>query len=200
MSAPLTHPELVAMSRLHALLELLPTEFDRRLAAAGVTMFEFTLLDILSGAEGGRMRLSELARKTNATLPRLSRVVSSLERRDLLVRAQCPEDGRATNAVLTSAGFAVQGVARELYAEALRELILPGLSELPGDGVTQLADLSFAILKSLDPAFRDALASEQAGQQSCPADPDVDAGSCPADPSPSVTDESCAADPPYLPA
>lgn len=168
MTTPLSHAELLAMSRLHALLELLPVQLDRRLAPTGVTAFEFTLLDILSRAEGHRMRLNGLARKTNATLPRLSRVVTSLESRQLLIRMPCAEDGRATNAVLTAEGVKVHAAAQELYAQSLRELILPGLSELPGDGVAQLADLSFAILKSLDPAFRDTLVAEE--PQSCPAD------------------------------
>lgn len=197
MSTPLTHPELVAVSRLHALLELLPTELDRRLAPAGVTAFEFTLLDILSRAEGHRMRLSELGRKTNATLPRLSRVVSSLERRALIARTPCLEDGRATNAVLTPEGIPVHELARALYTEAVRDLILPGLGEVPGDGVTQLANLSFSILKSLDPEYRDARIPKQDEVQSCSADPVPAAaeGPCPADPSLHTSEETCAADP-----
>lgn len=195
MNTPLTHPEAVAVSRLHALLELLPTELDRRLGSAGVTSFEYTLLDILASAERHRMRLSELARKTNATLPRLSRVVSSLERRDLIGRAPCAEDGRATNAVLTDKGAAAHAVASGLYAEAVRELILSGLGDLPGDGISQLANMTFAILKSLDPAFRDSTPESQAESETCTADPVTPVETCAADPAPSTTDETCAADP-----
>lgn len=197
MKTSLTHPESVAVSRLHALLELLPTELDRRLGSAGVTSFEYTLLDILASAEGHRMRLSELARRTNATLPRLSRVVSSLERRDLIGRAPCLEDGRATNAVLTENGANVHSVASGLYAEAVRELVLSGLGDLPGDGVSQLSDLAYAMLKSLDPAFRDATTAPQTEVQTCAADPvePTTESACAADPTPPPAKEVCAADP-----
>ncbi|MFC7765360.1 hypothetical protein [Leucobacter soli] len=69
MDALLTTPERVAIARLHALLELLPAALDKRLGAAGVTAFEYTLLETLSEAERTRMRLSALAAKTNASLP-----------------------------------------------------------------------------------------------------------------------------------
>lgn len=189
MTTPLTHPEHVAIARLHALLELLPTAFDKRLGAAGVTAFEYTLLDALAAAEGQRMRLSALARKTNATLPRLSRVATGLERRQLIERAPCPEDGRATNAVLTKEGAAVRELAKGLYAGAVRDLVLDGLGSLEGDGVAQLTDITYAILKTMDPDFAAGSESDpgQGGAEVlCAADPvdpvDPVEPACPADP------------------
>ena len=44
--------------------------------------------------------MTALASRTNATLPRLSRVISRLEDAGLVERTPCPEDRRATNAVL----------------------------------------------------------------------------------------------------
>ena len=82
----LSQPERVAVARLQALLELLPTALDRQLQSAGVTAFEYTLLEALAESEYRRLRLSALAARTNATLARLSRVVTSLERKGL--RAQ----------------------------------------------------------------------------------------------------------------
>ena len=49
--------------------------------------------------------MTALAPRTNATLPRLSHVVSRLEDRGLVERFPCPEDRRATNARLTEAGW-----------------------------------------------------------------------------------------------
>lgn len=152
MSHQLSPSERVAIARLHALLELLPTALDQRLRPAGITGFEFTLLENLAEADGGYLRLSELARKTNATLPRLSRVASSLERRGLAERATCPEDARATNLVITPAGTQTYRHARDLYADAVRKLIFDGLVGLPGDGVEQLTTVAHAILSTLDPA------------------------------------------------
>ncbi|WES64553.1 MarR family transcriptional regulator [Microbacter sp. GSS18] len=184
--ADLQYDERVAIARLHALLELLPTALDKELAPAGLTSFEFTLLEALSEADGHRLRLSALASRTNATLARLSRVVTGLERKKLVVRTPCAEDGRATNAVLTDAGQTAYQQSRPLYADAVRRMILDGLDD---DGVDQLASLSYAILAKLDPDRR--LAVTVSGDASCAADPVPD-GACAADPAPV---EECAADP-----
>lgn len=182
MSTPaLTFDQRVAVARLHALLELLPTALDKELAPAGITSFEFTLLEALHEADGQRLRLSALASRTNATLARLSRVVTSLERKDLVLRAPCEEDGRATNAVLTEAGETVFLESTGLYADAVQRMVLDGLDE---SGVDQLASLSFAILSKLDPDRRLAITAT-ADDASCAADPTA-AGD---------TDLLCAADP-----
>lgn len=203
MTTLLTHPERIAIARLHALLELLPTALDKRLGVAGVTSFEYTLLDVLSQNDENRMRLSEVARRTNATLPRISRVASSLERRGLIKRAPCPTDGRATNAIITPAGATAYETAHEIYAVAVRELVLEGLTQLPGDGVAQLTDLTYAMLTSLDPGHP-RVAPEAATETAteamglCAADPATP--TCAADPAPApcAADQAvvpCAADP-----
>lgn len=162
----LTHAQRVAVARLHALLELLPTALDKELARAGITSFEFTLLEALYEADDHRLRLSALASRTNATLARLSRVVTSLERKDLVLRAPCEQDGRATNAVLTAAGEAVYLDSAALYADAVKRMVLDGLDD---DGVDQLAALSLGILSTLDPEKRLAITAD--GGITCTADP-----------------------------
>lgn len=161
----LSHDEQVAVARLQALLELLPTALDRHLASTGLTSFEFTLLQALHHADARRLRLSALASQTNATLPRLSRVVTGLERKGLVKRVACEADGRATNAVLTPAGEGAYDAGRPLYSEAVRQMILDVLGE---DGVARLADLSYLILTRLDPDRRLVVTS---GSPACPADP-----------------------------
>ncbi|MBL3700756.1 MarR family winged helix-turn-helix transcriptional regulator [Leucobacter luti] len=206
MTTPLTHPERVAVARLHALLELLPTALDQRLAPLGVTSFEHTVLETLAESPEQRARMSLLARRTNATRPRLSRVAASLERRGLIERAPCELDGRATNAILTARGGETLARSRDAYAAAVRELVLTGLTGLPGDGVAQLATTSYAILTSLDErAAADAGAAAGTGQGACAADPAPAA--CAADPAPTPKAvpgtspaAACAADPVAVPA
>ena len=65
-TTPLDLRERVAIARLHALLELLPAALDRHLAPAGITSFEYTLLDALESDPTQRLRLSNLAGRTNA--------------------------------------------------------------------------------------------------------------------------------------
>lgn len=187
----LRHPERVAVARLHALLELLPTALDKQLARAGLTAFEFTLLEALWEADAHRLRLSALASRTNATLPRLSRVVTALERKGLVMRTPCAEDGRAFNATLTPAGEDAFLATRPLHADAVREMILDGLSD---DEVDHLAALALKILGHLDPDRRLAITASL-GDDACAADPvDADAD-CAADPLPAPADDSCPADP-----
>lgn len=173
----LRHDERVAVARLHALLELLPAALDRQLAATGLTSFEFTLLEALHEADAGRLRLSALASRTNATLPRLSRVVTGLERKGLARRVACEQDGRATNAVLTEAGERAYRESRLVHDRAVRHMILDGLDE---DGVSRLAELSYAILTRLDPDRRLAVTT---------------GAPCPADPAPATASQDCPADP-----
>lgn len=163
----LRHDERVAVARLRALIELLPTALDRQLSGAGVTSFEFTLLEALHSAELGRLRLTALASRTNATLPRLSRVVTGLERKGLVVRAACEEDGRATNAVLTEAGEEAYLHTRPVYEGAVRDMVLSNLDE---ESVGQLSAISFSVLSALDPERRLAV-TEDGEQAACAADP-----------------------------
>ena len=165
----LRHDERVAVARLRALIELLPTALDRQLSSAGVTSFEFTLLEALHAAELGRLRLTALASRTNATLPRLSRVVTGLERKGLVERAACEEDGRATNAVLTTAGEEAYVQTRPIYEGAVREMVL---SNLDAEAVDQLAAISFSVLSALDPDRRLAV-TEDGDQAACAADPSL---------------------------
>ncbi|WP_292833927.1 MarR family transcriptional regulator [Microbacterium sp.] len=148
----LTDPERIAVARVHALLELLPTALDKELAPVGLTLFEYTLLEALSEADLRRLRLSALAARTNATLPRLSRVVNALERKGYVLRAACEADGRATNAVLTEPGVEVYLRARPLFVRAVRELVLDGVAD--EGGPEALSRLAFGVLCRLDPGRR----------------------------------------------
>lgn len=162
----LNQQERIALARLRALLELLPSELDRQLAETGLTSFEFTLIEALHEADRSRLRLSALASRTNATLPRLSRVVSALERKGLVDRAACEEDGRAINAVLTSAGESAYQRSRPVHDHAVRNLILDGLD---AEGVASLAALTYSMLDKLDPERRLTVTTPEA--EVCAADP-----------------------------
>ncbi len=160
----LSQSERVAVARLQALFELLPTALDRQLVTAGVTAFEYTLLEALAESELKRLRLSALAARTNATLARLSRVVTSLERKGFVERMPCPADSRATNAVLTPAGEQAFAQSRGLYAGAVRRLVLDALD--PAD-LEDLSRVTLAVLTKLDPEGRLTVTTDRA----CAADP-----------------------------
>ena len=141
--------QLAAWIRLVAMLELLPGVLDTQLRRdADVNGFEYYVLAMLSEAPGRTLRMTELARQTNATPPRLSHVVSRLEDRGLVERFPCPEDRRATNARLTDAGWARVQEAAPGHVANVRHHVIDALS---AEQIDQLAEIGDAILGRLDP-------------------------------------------------
>jgi len=148
----LDETERDAWLRLVAVLELLPAALDSQLRAeSDVTHFEYFVLAMLSEAPDRTLRMSSLAQRTNATLPRLSHVVRRLQDRGLVERFPCPEDGRATNARLTDAGWTVVVGAAAGHVSTVRRLVLDPLSH---DQLRQLRDIGDALLTRLDPGGR----------------------------------------------
>jgi DNA-binding MarR family transcriptional regulator len=145
----LDRTQLRAWIRLVALLELLPSALDAQLRRdAGLNEFEYYVLAMLSEAPDRTLRMTELARQTNATLPRLSHVVSRLEGRGVVERFPCPDDRRATDARLTDAGWAAVVEAAPGHVENVRRLVIDALTE---EQVDQLAAIGDALLVRLDP-------------------------------------------------
>ena len=141
--------QLRAGIRLRGVLELLPGVLDAQLRReADVTEFEYYVLAMLSEASGGTLRMTELARQTNATLPRLSHVVSRLEGRGLVERFPCPGDRRATNARLTESGWAKLQDAAPGHVANVRQHVIDALTD---EQIDQLATIGDALLARLDP-------------------------------------------------
>lgn len=145
----LTERELGSWLRLAALVELLPGVLDAQLQRdAGLSHFEYYVLAMLSEAPERTLRMTGLAQRTNATLPRLSHVVRRLESRGLVDRFPCAEDGRATNARLTDAGWDLIVATAPGHVRNVRSRVLDALSP---DQVDQLGEISEAILARVDP-------------------------------------------------
>src|SRR6188472_2199407 len=139
-----------AWVKLVAVVELLPGVLDTQLRRdAGLTHFEYFVLAMLSEAPDRTLRMTALAQRTNATLPRLSHVVRRLEDRALVERFPCPEDGRATNARLTEAGWDAVVAAAPGHVTAVRHNVLDPLTR---EQVAQLRDIGDALLTRLDPS------------------------------------------------
>jgi len=142
--------ELAAWVRLAAVIELLPGVLDSQLRRdAGLTHFEYYVLAMLSEAPQRTLRMTALAAQTNATLPRLSHVVQRLAGRGLVERFPCPQDARATNARLTAHGWRKLRQSAPGHVATVRQHVIDALT--PGQ-VAQLATITDAILRRLDPA------------------------------------------------
>ena len=141
--------QMTAWVRLAAVLELLPGVLDTQLRRdAGLTHYEYYVMAMLSEAPKRTLRMTALAQRTNATLPRLSHVVKRLEDRDLIERFPCPEDARATNARLTATGWKKIRATAPGHVATVREHVIDVLTP---EQISQLAEITGAILKSVDP-------------------------------------------------
>ena len=141
--------QLDAWVKLVAVVELLPGVLDSQLRRdAGLTHFEYFVLAMLSEVDEHTLRMTALAQRTNATLPRLSHVVRRLEDRDLVERFPCPVDGRATNARLTAAGMAEVVAAAPGHVGNVRHYVVDALTP---DQLAHLGGIADALLQRLDP-------------------------------------------------
>lgn len=150
MSTPwLSESERAAWVRLSAVVELLPGVLDTQLRRdAELTHFEYYVLAMLSESPEHRLRMTALAARTNATLPRLSNVVRRLQGRGLVARSPHPDDARATNVALTPHGWDTIREAAPEHVVTVRRNVIDALTT---EQIGQLAAIGEAILGQLDP-------------------------------------------------
>ena len=145
----LTEDERAAWLRLVAVVELLPGVLDAQLrAGSGLTHFEYFVLAMLSEAPERTLRMTSLAQRTTATLPRLSHVVRKMADRSLVDRSPDPEDGRSVRVHLTGTGYDVLVAAAPGHVGAVRRFVFDQLDE---EQVGQLGSVADAMLERLDP-------------------------------------------------
>jgi DNA-binding MarR family transcriptional regulator len=131
---------------------LLPAALDTELQRdSDLTHFEFMVLSMLRFAPDGMLRMTELARDTNATLPRLSHVVSRLETRGLVRRVAHAVDRRATNVSLTATGKRRLTRATPGHIATARRLVIDRLS---ADQLAALTEVCAVIGRGLGEAAR----------------------------------------------
>jgi len=110
------------------MLKLAPTLDSQLQRDSELTHFEYLCLAMLSETEGRTLRMSELAARTNATLSRLSHVVSKLERKGWVERSPSPESRRVTMVSLSEDGWTILVAAAPGHVETVRDLVFDGLS------------------------------------------------------------------------
>jgi len=148
----LTADELRAWTTFVSVVELLPGVLDSQLQRdAELTHFEYFVLAMLSEAPQKTLRMTGLASATNATLPRLSHVVSRLEKRGYVERTACAEDRRATNATLTEAGWQKVVATAPGHVETVRDNVIDPLT---AEDVADLERVMSRVLAKLDPDNR----------------------------------------------
>ncbi|MFD3446405.1 MarR family winged helix-turn-helix transcriptional regulator [Microbacteriaceae bacterium 4G12] len=144
--------QLAAWKKLIAVVSLAPGVLDAQLQRdADLTHFEYFTLAMLSEAPERTLRMTALASRTNATLSRLSHVVSRLEARGYVTRTPCPSDRRATNASLTEEGWRKVVATAPGHVETVCARMLDALDERD---VADLDRIMSRVLTRLDPEGR----------------------------------------------
>ena len=146
----LDHEEEQAWITLVSLLTRLPAALDTQLRRdAGISHFEYQVMVCLSQSTDRMMRMSVLAMLVEGSLPRLSQVVSRLEKRGWLRRAPDPDDGRYTLAILTDDGLTKVTQTAPGHVGEVRRLVFGPLTR---PQVRQLRQISRRIVRAIDPA------------------------------------------------
>jgi DNA-binding MarR family transcriptional regulator len=115
---------------------------ESRMSAA-----DFAVLVNLTDVPEGRQRFLDLARSLEWEKSRMSHHVARMVKRGLVVRDECPEDGRGAFVVVTDAGRAAIEAAAPRHVEAVRELFLDHIT--PSE-LRVLAQISERVVAKLD--------------------------------------------------
>jgi DNA-binding MarR family transcriptional regulator len=154
--------EMESWLALVSVLHTLPQALDANLQCeAEMTLYDYLVLAALSNVPDRKLRLSDLAMVTNGSLPRLSQVVTKLERRGWLEREPDPDDRRTTRAVLTSSGMKTLVAAAPAHVERVRQLVFDQLTKAQ---VRQLRDISRRIRKMIGPGYDNLLEITEAAR------------------------------------
>lgn len=138
-AAELTDLERTAWRGLVRVHAALCKQLDAELEAAhGLPLSHFEVLAALACADGGRLRMADLAQQTLLSRSGMTRLVDRLERRGLLERCSCTDDARGCFAVLSAEGRALVQSARGTYRAGVRDGFL---SHLDADELRRLSAL-----------------------------------------------------------
>lgn len=145
----LNEDEIDTWLKFRAVVELFPGVLDAQLRRdAQLSLMEYQVLAMLSAAPGRLLRMTHLAHHANASLTRMSHVVTRLQKRGVVERQACADDGRATNVYLTDAGFDLLTDAAPGHVGQVRESLVDALSTTQ---LAQLDEICRAILARIDP-------------------------------------------------
>jgi DNA-binding MarR family transcriptional regulator len=111
-----------------------------------LTHFDDLCLAMLSEHEDHTTSMSELAGRTNASLSRLSHVISKLEGRGMVSRCRSEVSRRVTLVRMTEEGYAVLVAAAPGHVETVRSLVFDGLAP---DDVEALGRIMRHVLKRI---------------------------------------------------
>ncbi|MFP5019486.1 MarR family winged helix-turn-helix transcriptional regulator [Pseudonocardia phyllosphaerae] len=119
----------------------LQAELHRRLQAeSGLSISDFDVLVALTDRPDERCRVMELATTLDWEKSRLSHHLARMQKRGLVTREDCDDDGRGNYVVLTDAGRDAIVAAAPGHVETVRELVFDAVGEDDVDAMARIAD------------------------------------------------------------
>ncbi len=118
--------------------ELLATLNRELQADAGLSNPDYQVLVVLTDTAEGRIRVSDLAASLQWERSRVSHHVVRMEKRQLVSRLGCPDDGRGAFVRITETGRAAIARAAPGHVRAVRRLVFDALT---ADEVIQLGEI-----------------------------------------------------------
>jgi DNA-binding MarR family transcriptional regulator len=102
---------------------------DELRAATGLSMNDYHVLVALAEAPGRRIRMGELANRLVLSPSRITYQISSMVKRGLVRKENCPDDGRGQEAVLTEEGLETLRSAAPAHLATVRESFINHLDD-----------------------------------------------------------------------
>jgi DNA-binding MarR family transcriptional regulator len=124
-------------SVIHKLRWALECQLERD---SDLSFIEYHALARLSEEPDRTLRMSQLAMVTNASLSRLSHLVTRLENWGFVRREPDKIDGRFTNAILTEAGYAQLVSSAPAHVAAVRQLVFDEFSPAELDQLREFCE------------------------------------------------------------
>jgi DNA-binding MarR family transcriptional regulator len=109
-------------------------------AEHGLALTSYEVLVRLGEADGGKLRMHDIAASVMLSRSGLTRLVDRLERDGLVDRCSCENDARGAYAVITDVGRARCAQARATHLAGVRELFLGHFSEQELDLLATLVE------------------------------------------------------------
>jgi DNA-binding MarR family transcriptional regulator len=148
MTRWLTEDELQAWLGLAGVMLKLSPALDSQLQRdSDLTHFDYLCLAMLSETEDRTLPMSELASQVNASLSRLSHVISKLEKRGWVARRPSPQSRRVTLVTLLEEGWQVLVKAAPGHVETVRSLVF---EDLPPEDVAALHRIAGHIVERVE--------------------------------------------------
>jgi DNA-binding MarR family transcriptional regulator len=137
-----------AYRRMRTLLDL---QIARDLATdSHLSESDYDVLSTLTEKPGRSWRASELAARLSWSSSRLAHHAGRMERRGLIARGECAEDGRGATVTLTDAGWAALRTAAPQHVASVRRHLIDLLT--PAE-VEALASVAGKVLEHLGERF-----------------------------------------------